>query len=31
MLPGSTMIIRAYCVGEVHNMLPWKCYMIMDK
>ena len=23
---GSTMIIGAYCVGKVHNMLPQKYY-----
>ena len=23
---GSIMIIGAYCVGKVHNMLPWWYY-----
>ena len=23
---SSIMIFGAYCVGKVHNMLPWWCY-----
>ena len=23
---GSIMIMGAYCVGKVHNMLPWYYY-----
>ena len=22
------MIMRAYCVGKVHNMLPWQYYVM---
>ena len=23
---GSVMILEAYCVGKVHNMLPWRYF-----